>query len=267
MRQFRFRQPRFVRSIVVMLLLAAAAPIIPSYAAADILDDAVHHAGRSAHDLARDAIDHPADVLRLAKLGPNMHVADFLAGDGYYSELASYVVGPGGHVLLLNNKAFEEYSNKGWVARLANNRLPNVEQRTIDLEHLGLGNSTLDVILLIKVYHDLYRAGPDELWPAFSTNKVLDQIVAALKPGGVLLLVDHSAKPGTGRSQTETLHRIDEQFARADFESRGLRPVAESAILRNPGDARDQRSFDSPMARKTDRFLIAFKKNAAPSAD
>jgi predicted methyltransferase len=75
------------------------------------------------------------------------------------------------------------------------------------------------------------------------------------------LLVDHSAKPGTGQTQTGTLHRIDEQFARADFESRGMRAVAESAILRNPGDAREQRSFDSPVAGKTDRFVVVFKKD------
>jgi predicted methyltransferase len=264
-RRLRFRQPRLARPVAIALVLAVGGSII-SASAADTIDDAVHHAGRSTRDLARDAIDHPAELLRLANLGPNMHVADILAGDGYYSELVSYVVGPSGHVLLLNNTAFEEYSDHRWVARLANNRLPNVEQRTIDLEHLGLGSNTLDAVLLIKVYHDLYRVGPDELWPAISAKKVIDQIVAALKPGGVLLLVDHSAKPGTGTTQAGALHRIDEQFARADFESGGLRAVAESAVLRNPADAREQRSFGSPVAKKTDRFVVVFKKTAVPSA-
>jgi predicted methyltransferase len=262
-RRFRFRQPRLPPPIVVTLFLAMAGSSVSAYAA-DAFDDVVHHAGRSTRDLARDAIDHPADVLRLTDLRPGMQVADILAGDGYYSELVSYIVGPRGHVLLLNNKAFEEFSENGSVARLVNNRLPNVERRTVDLEHLGLGSNTLDAVLLIKVYHDLYWPGPDGPWPKFSPSEVLDQITAALKPGGVLLLVDHSAKSETGHTQAGVLHRIDEQFARADFESRGLRVVAESAILRNPGDPRDQVSYKGPMVGKTDRFVVVFKKNVAP---
>jgi predicted methyltransferase len=264
-RRFRFRKSQLARPIVIALVLAVGGSSISAYAA-DAFDDAVHHPGRSTHDLGRDAIDHPADVLRLANLRPGMQVADVLGADGYYSELASYLVGPQGRVLLLNNKAFEQFSQNAWVARLADHRLPNVEQRTVDLEHLGLGQNTLDAVLLIKVYHDLYWPGPDGPWPKFSPSEVLDQIVAALKPGGVLLLVDHSAKPGTGHTQAGVLHRIDEQFARADLESRGLQVIAESAILRNPSDVRDQVSYEGPMVGKTDRFVLLFKKKAGGAA-
>src|SRR5581483_6841305 len=69
--------------------------------AADLYDAAVQHAGRSADDLKRDPMDHPAEVLRLAGIKPGMRVADFMAADGYYSELVSYIVGPKGHVLLI----------------------------------------------------------------------------------------------------------------------------------------------------------------------
>ena len=255
-----FRPFRFLTVFVLLLCLPA---VMVCAAGADLYDEAVRQPGRSAHDLKRDARDHPVEILRLTKLGPGMRVADVLGGDGYYSELASYIVGPKGNVLLLNNKAFEEYSDSGWTARLAGQRLPNVEYRSVDLEHLGLGKETLDAVLLVKVYHDLNRPGPDGIWPKFTPGIVLDEIVNALKPGGVLLLVDHSAKPGTGQSQTE-LHRIDEQFARKDFESRGLVPIAESNLLRNPADSRDQRSFDSPMAGKTDRFVVVFQKKASP---
>jgi hypothetical protein len=69
-----------------------------------VLDELIHEprlgsvwvAYRSANDLRRDAIDHPADVLRLAGIRPGMRVADLLAANGYYSELLSYVVGPKG---------------------------------------------------------------------------------------------------------------------------------------------------------------------------
>src|SRR5262245_31012911 len=64
-----------------------------STAHADAYDDAVAHKGRLANDIKRDPVDKPAEMLRLAGIKPGMTVADFLAASGYYSELASYVVG------------------------------------------------------------------------------------------------------------------------------------------------------------------------------
>src|SRR5450432_4091315 len=77
---------------------------------ADAYDAAVAQPGRSKADRERDAIDHPAEVLRLAGIKLGMKVADVLAADGYYSELLSYLVGPKGHVQLINNAAFEKWS-------------------------------------------------------------------------------------------------------------------------------------------------------------
>src|SRR5882672_3366415 len=125
-------------------------------AAADRYDAAVAHAGRSAADVKRDALDHPAEILRVTGIGPGMRVADVLAGDGYYSELASYLVGPKGHVLLINNAAFDTFSDGDRQKRLEGGRLPNVEHQTVDLNDMHLPRGTLDAVLLIKVYHDLY---------------------------------------------------------------------------------------------------------------
>src|SRR5262245_55421261 len=82
-------------------------------AASDAYDTAVANPARGAADHKRDAIDHPADMMRLAGIKPGARVADILGGDGYYSELASYVVGAKGSVLLMNNTAFDGWSS-GW---------------------------------------------------------------------------------------------------------------------------------------------------------
>jgi predicted methyltransferase len=229
--------------------------------AVDRFDAAVAHTGRSAADLKRDAIDHPAEILRLTGIKPGMKVADVLAGDGYYSELSSYLVGPTGKVLLINNEAFDHWSDN-LSARLAGNRLTNVEHETLDLNHMSLPASSQDAVLLIKVYHDLYWVDSEGQWPRIDVRAVLDQVVRALKPGGVLLLVDHSAKAGTGSADAGRLHRIDEAFAIQDFEAHGLKVVAKSDILRKPDDARDQLTYKGPMVGKTDRFVLAFKKGA-----
>jgi predicted methyltransferase len=248
------------RGALAALAVLAAAFACAQPAAADTYSAAVEHAGRPASDLERDLIDHPAEVLRLAGIRRGMNVADYLAANGYYSELLSYIVGPKGHVLLLNNAAYESWSNNGWEGRLAGDRLPNVEHRTIDVEHLDLPDRSLDAILLIKVYHDLYWVAKDSSWPRIDPNKALSEIARVVKPGGILLLVDHSAKAGTGSSVAGTLHRIDEQYARRDFEKHGFTLVRTSNVLRRPDDPRDQLTFQGPMLGKTDRFVMVFRK-------
>jgi predicted methyltransferase len=228
--------------------------------AADVYDAAVAHAGRGESDLKRDSLDHPAQILRLSGIKRGMRVADVLAGDGYYSELASYVVGPKGKVLMINNAAFDHWSDPALDARLKSGRLANVEHQTRDLDHLDLAAASLDAVFLVKVYHDLYWVDPEGEWPKFDTGGVLDQLVRALKPGGVLLLVDHSAKAGAGNTAASGLHRIEESFAIKDFESRGLKVVAKSDLLRRADDPRDQISYKGPALGKTDRFVVVFRK-------
>lgn len=243
----------FACTLVVLALVAQGAR------AEDAYDAALKNPARSAKDVERDKLDHPAELLRLAGIKPGMQVADLLAGSGYYSELASYVVGPKGHVLMLNNAAFDGWG-PGWDKRIAGKRLPNVEHRTIDLNKMGLGSGMLDAVLLIKVYHDLYWVDPKGEWPKVNPAAVLDQVTQALKPGGVVLLVDHSARAGRGSGDVSSLHRIDEAFARKDFESRGFELKGQSDLLRRPDDKRDQLSYDGPAAGKTDRFVMVFRK-------
>jgi predicted methyltransferase len=252
------------RSLVGLAAAAACVLLCAGLGAqaADRYDAAVAHGGRSAADVKRDALDRPAEILRLTGVAPGMRVADVLAGDGYYSELLSYLVGPKGRVLSINNAAFDAFSDGDRQKRLDGDRLRNVEHRTVDLNDMHLPRGTLDALLLIKVYHDLYWVETDGKfkWPAIDTNAVLSQLAAALKPGGVLLVVDHSAKPGHGAADASALHRIEEAYAVKDFEAHGLKLTAKSDLLRRSDDARDQITFTGPMVGKTDRFILVFHK-------
>jgi predicted methyltransferase len=253
-----------IRALALGLTLLGAGLLASSPTrAADIYAAAVAHQGRTADDQARDALDHPAEILRLAGIKPGMRVADFMAADGYYSELLSYVVGPKGHVLLINNPSFDRWANNAWQGRIAHNRLPNVEHQTVDLNHLELADGSLDALLLVKVYHDLYWVDTDKSnWPDINTPALLDKLVKTLKPGGTLVLVDHSSKPGAGTTVASSLHRIEETYALHDFESRGLKLVAKSDALRRSDDPRTQVSYKQPILGKTDRFVLVFRKPA-----
>jgi predicted methyltransferase len=244
------------------LICAAFSLVSPHANGADEYDAALTHAGRPAADSARDSIDHPADMLRLVGIKQGMTVADVLAGDGYYSELLSYVVGPKGHVYLINNLAFDNWSQPALKDRLAGGRLTNVTQQTVDLNDMKFAPASLDAILLVKVYHDMYwvNTNPKNPWPKVDVNAVLNQLSRALKPGGVLLLIDHSAKAGHGNSDAGELHRIEEAFAVQDFTAHGFKVIAKSDLLRRPDDSRDLISYKGPALGKTDRFVLVFRK-------
>jgi predicted methyltransferase len=226
----------------------------------DLYDEALSNSARPANDRKRDALDHPAELLRLAGIKPGMQVADLMAADGYYTELLSRIVGTKGHVLMLNNASFDRWS-PDWPKRVANHRLPNVEHRTVDLNDMNLAAGSLDAVLMVKIYHDLYWVDPKGDWPKVDVPSVLDQLARALKPGGVLLLVDHSAKAGTGNADASRLHRIEEAFAKKDLESHGFELVAHSDALRKPEDKRELLSYEGPGAGKTDRFALVFRKH------
>jgi len=252
----RLRTGSMVAALVVTSVAAGSAW-------ADRYSDAVAHSGRPASDIQRDTLDHPAEVLRLAGIRPGMEVADFLAADGYYSELLSYIVGPRGHVYLLNNEAYDKWSDNQWQGRLIGGRLPNVDHHTVVVEHLGLPARSLDAILLIKVYHDLYWQADKGPWPKIDPDTALTEIARVVRPGGILLLVDHSARPGTGTADAGRLHRIDEQYARRDFEKHGFIFVRSSDLLRRPDDQRDLITYKGEMVGKTDRFVMVFRRARA----
>jgi predicted methyltransferase len=249
-----------IRRLLFTTALLLSLPIAGALAATDRFDTAVATAARPQKDLKRDALDHPADMLRLADIKPGMTVADVLAGDGYYSELACYIVGPSGKVMLINNAAFDKWSEPDLDARLAGNRLPNVVHETVNLDDMKLAPASLDAVFLVKVYHDLYWVDSQGVWPKVNVSSVLDQLARALKPGGKLLLVDHSAAKGHGSTDATSLHRIEEAFAIKDFKAHGFVVQETSDLLRQPKDPRDQISYKGPMLGKTDRFVVVFRK-------
>lgn len=215
---------------------------------------------RTDADRERDGRDKPQDVLELAGFKKGMVIADVFGGGGYYSEILSRVVGPKGRVLLLNNAPYDNYVKKEIGPRLADKRLPNVEYRVVPNDNLGLAENSLDGALIVMSYHDLFYADAENGWPAIDSRQFMGQIVSGLKPGGRLLIVDHSAKAGAASSDTKALHRIEEQYALAELKSYGLDWVGSTAVLRNPADDRSLSVFNPAIKGKTDRFVHVYQK-------
>jgi predicted methyltransferase len=107
----------------------------------------------------------------------------------------------------------------------------------------------IDLVTLMFNYHDLGHLGVNRA----AMNRA---VFRALKPGGLYVIADHAGRPGTGISESGTLHRIEEAFLRQEVEAAGLRLVEEGTFLRNPNDPRDKNTPDPPQPK--DEFVLKF---------
>lgn len=224
-----------------------------------VIANAISNPARSDSDRERDKTSKPFEVLSFFGVKPGMHILDLFSGGGYYSEILSYIVGGKGKVVAHTNKAYEQYVEKEIAARFKNNRLAGIERLVSEIPDMKLGEEKFDMVLMVMIYHDVYFVSDN--WPKVERDNYFAQIHRSLKPGGTLAVIDHSAKPGTGNSAAQDLHRIDEEFAKQDIESAGFKLERQSEVLRNSDDDRSIQVFDDKIRRKTDRFIYKFVKS------
>ncbi|SFC35161.1 class I SAM-dependent methyltransferase [Pseudoalteromonas denitrificans] len=212
---------------------------------------------RHPQDIKRDITSKSSAIMSFVNLSKNMVVADVLGGGGFYSELISKKVGPKGKVYLHNNKAWLPFSGKELEARLKDNRLPNVIRYDKEADELSFSDNSLDAIFFVLGFHDLFYV--DKGWK-IDPKHFLTQLKSALKPGGKLLIVDHSAVAASNKKHAQKLHRIDKNFVIRNLESLGFKLIKQSNMLANKQDTRLTTPFTPQIRRKTDRFVLLFEK-------
>jgi predicted methyltransferase len=212
--------------------------------------------GRPVADLTRDITSKPVETLAMIKLAEGATVLDLLGGNGYFSELAAQQVGPTGKVLLHNNAAYHSFVGKAFDERMGSGRLKNVVRYDREVDQLGLADNSVDAVLFVMGYHDMYHVGPK--WKIDPKN-LMGQVRAALKPGGLMLVIDHSAPVGSKLTHSQDNHRIDIAYVKDELRQFGFEPVSESDVLANPQDNRLLSVFDPAIRGKTDRFLLVVR--------
>lgn len=210
---------------------------------------------RPAEDKMRDAGRKPNDVMNFLGVKPGMRVLELVASGGYYTEVLAGRVGAEGEVLSHNTKFMLEVrdgvNNKQMTDRLANNRLPNVTRFHREMGNLNLTNE-VDAVTLILNYHDLLG-----LFESSVRENLLQELRTALKPGGVLGIVDSQANAG---KHDAALHRVHNETVKTEVLQAGFTLHSEGFFLRNPDDNHELPVFNPAIRGKTDRFVYRFTK-------
>lgn len=221
----------------------------------------LNHPQRPAKDRERDAASRPAEMLALLGVRPGQQVLDFQSASGYFTELLSYAVGLHGKVIAHNHSREGVLGPEVFEQRYGNERLPNTELLFAKHNDLALPPASLDAVLMSMVYHDTYWQGPGVDWGPVDHQAFLAELYDALRPEGVVLVIDHQAPPGTDPyASARDTHRIDYAVVLRDFTNAGFVLKQESDILRNPGDQPDEQIFSDAVYRTTDRFVLLFGK-------
>ncbi len=246
---------------------------------------------RSAADRTNDIRRKPDQMLAFIGVRPGMVALDLSSGGGYTTELIARAVGPTGRVYgqsaprnadrvapapaapegqshpvapataaavappaVATPRPPGRTSAQALAERAKNPAVSNmiaVVQPFEDPIPAELSPNKLDLVTLMFNYHDLGFLGVDRA----QMNKA---VFAALKPGAMYVIADHSGRPGTGISESGTLHRVEEAFLRKEVEAAGFKLAEEGDFLRNPSDPRDKNTPDPPQPK--DEFVLKFIK-------
>jgi predicted methyltransferase len=213
-------------------------------------------AGRSEADRARDAARKPAEVIAFLGIAEGMTVLDVFSAGGWYAEVLSQAVGSEGTVYAQNTEFLlsmrDGANEKAMTARLADDRLPNVQRLDREMEALGLAPESVDAAMLALNFHDIYNRGGLD-----GALEFLGRIHTVLKPGGVLGLIDHHGAAGNDNA---ALHRVEKARVLEVIEASPFVLEAESDVLANPDDDLSAMVFAPEIRGKTSRFLLRLRK-------
>jgi predicted methyltransferase len=236
---------RIGAAVAISLVMFASMDAVPAYAqdyAAIIAE-----ADRTEADRVTDKRRDPVNLLAFTGPKAGWTVLDMGAGAGYSTELMARSVGTSGKVY----GQVEEESDK-LRSRMTRPVMTNVTVlvRPSD-DPVPSDLHDLDLITFYFAYHDTTYMGTDRA-------KMNRAMFAALKPGGLLVIADHSARPEDGATVGKTYHRIAEQTLRSEVETAGFKFVADGGFLRHPEDARTSIVFRNPTP--VDEFVLKFQK-------
>jgi predicted methyltransferase len=227
---------------------------IPANIAAAVADSA-----RPDADKQRDANRKPAETLAFIGIKTGEKIGELLPGGGYFTRILSKAVGPRGKVFALvpQRPANAPADMPDMAARIKvitdDANYSNVTLVQQPLPSLA-APEPVDLVFTADNYHDLHNI------PNFDVAQFNKRVFDSLKPGGLYVVIDHSAQSGSGLRDTSSLHRIDPETVKSEVTAAGFKFVGSSNILENSDDPRTAKVFDPAIRGKTEQFILKFRK-------
>jgi len=240
---------RAVALLVAIQVLSACAGLepLPDYRNIVVSSD------RSDADRVLDQRRNPEKLLEFYGVRAGMRVLDISTGRGYNTELLARAVGPTGRVYAQTSPSLSFPASKtAFEERMKTPAMRNVVPVTREFEDPAPPEArNLDLVTFNFNYHDTVWLGTDRA-------RMNRAVFEALKPGGVFIVADHSARPGAGVSVAKSLHRIEETIVRQEVLAAGFRLAEVGDFLRNPNDPREASVFKNSVPN--DEFVLKFVK-------
>ncbi len=221
----------------------------------NVISAAVNNPARAEANSSRDAMRKPGEVIKFMGVMPGDTVLDMVSNGGFYAEVLAGVVGDDGRVIahMFPNAGMDPDNEYAALIRSADH-MQNVVPIYASFNSLDLKENTLDYVFLIQNFHDFYFDRFD-----VDRDRILAMYRKALKPGGVMAVIDHQAVAGAAASETgNTVHRIDAAAVKSDMAAAGFQLAEELDILMNDTDDATKSVFDPSVRGKTSRFVLKF---------
>lgn len=221
------------------LMLAGAAPGA-GQESEQLIDAALVGGHRSDENKARDKYRHPKETLLFFGLKPDMTVVEISPGRGWYTEILAPVLRNGGQyyaaVSAITEKTPDALKKNDADYRAMLSGAPDL-YGNVKLSVLSPGSlqvaprGSADRVLTFRNVHNWAKAGSaDAMFKAFHD---------ALKPGGVLGVVEHRAKPESSFQQQIDTGYMTEAYVVETAQKAGFNLVNKSDINANPRDTKD----------------------------
>ncbi|MGH8189430.1 MAG: class I SAM-dependent methyltransferase [Steroidobacteraceae bacterium] len=229
----------------VAALVAAASLVLTSCATqrgADTvaLDRLLTASHRTAESRARDSQRHPSATLSFFGIRDDMTVVEVWPGGGWYTELLAPLLRERGHLYAAHlDPASSEYARKtvdAFRAKLA--ARPDVYDKVVvttlaapPAVNAIAPPASADMVVTFRNLHN---------WMMFGWQReAVEAMHAALKPGGILGVVEHRADPERQPDPKAASGYVPESYAIELIESVGFKLVAASQVNANPEDTKD----------------------------
>jgi predicted methyltransferase len=243
------------------------------------LEQLLHGPHRSAAHQARDLDRHPIETLSFFGLRRDMTVMEVWPGaDGWYTELLGPVLKARGRYIAAlwsprSDSAYERAGLERFQTKLKSR--PDLYGKVVvtaleypDALH-PIRPGTVDLVVSFRNLHNWLATEEAAL-------AMLQGMYDALKPGGMLGLVDHRADPAAPIDPHARYGYVNEGFAIELIRRVGFELVDQSEVNANPRDSKDYdqgvwtlpptyRLGDKDRARyadigESDRFTLKFRK-------